>query len=83
MVATAAGGSSEIVIDGQTGLLVPIGDPAALGAAVRRLVLDPELRDRLGEAARAHVERMFGMDRFVQEFATLYESLVERNRAGR
>jgi glycosyltransferase involved in cell wall biosynthesis len=83
MVATAAGGSSEIVIDGQTGLLVPIGDPAALGAAVRRLVLDPELRDRLGEAARAHVERMFGMDRFVQEFATLYESLMERNRAGR
>ena len=83
MVATAAGGSSEIVIDGQTGLLVPIGDAAALGAAMRRLVLDPDLRDKLGTAARAHVERLFGMDRFVQEFATLYETLAASRHAGR
>jgi glycosyltransferase involved in cell wall biosynthesis len=83
IVATAAGGSPEIVIDGQTGLLVPIGDPAALGGAIRRLILDSNLRDRLGAAAREHVETSFGMDRFVGEFAALYEELAARKRARR
>jgi len=76
IVATAAGGSTEIVLDGQTGLLVPPGDRAALTGAVRRLVLDRDLRDRLGEAARTHVRTAFGMDRFVADFSGLYEELA-------
>lgn len=76
IVATAAGGSSEIVVDGETGLLVPVDDAPALATAIRRVVTDIEIRERLGAAARAHVTTSFGMDRFVAEFAELYESLA-------
>jgi glycosyltransferase involved in cell wall biosynthesis len=73
LVATAAGGSGEIVLDGRTGLLIPVEDRAALVRALYGLVSDPDLRDRLGLAAREHVLATFGMDRFVAEFAQLYE----------
>lgn len=76
MVATAAGGTAEVVIDGQTGLLCAVGDRDALTAALRRLASDTELRSVLGRGARAHVEATFGMDRFVSEFANLYETLA-------
>jgi glycosyltransferase involved in cell wall biosynthesis len=78
MVATAAGGTSEIVVDGQTGLLTPVGDREALTMAMRRLVVDAGLRTRLGSSARDHVTITFGMDRFVSEFADLYQSLAAK-----
>ena len=77
IVATAAGGTPEIVIDDVTGLLVPLADPPAFEAAVERLVRDPALRERLGAAARAYVQETFGMDRFIDETAALYEELAE------
>jgi glycosyltransferase involved in cell wall biosynthesis len=80
LVATAAGGSAEIVIDGQTGLLVPTDSAPDLAIALARLVGDPELRARLALAARQHVETAFGMDRFVAEFGALYEELVAMKR---
>jgi glycosyltransferase involved in cell wall biosynthesis len=83
IVATAAGGSGEIVLDGQTGLLVPAGDCVALVDALGRLVSDPGLRARLGNAAREHVTATFGMDRFVAEFAQLYEEMAASKHVGR
>lgn len=84
IVATDAGGSGEIVIDGETGLLVPIDDAGAMVAALRSVVDDADLRQRLGAAAREHTSRGFGMDRFVAEFADLYEGLaVARRLPGR
>ncbi len=77
IVATDAGGSAEIVLDGETGLLVPIHDVPALTSALRRVVEDRALRERLGVAARAHARNAFGIDRFVAEFAAVYESLAE------
>ena len=77
IVATAAGGTDEIVIDGKTGLLVPTNDRAALASAINRAVQDRGLRSALGRAAREHVATTFGMDRFVAEFAALYEELAE------
>jgi glycosyltransferase involved in cell wall biosynthesis len=76
MVATAAGGAPEIVLDGQTGLLVPIGDEPALTGAIERLVTDPALRDRLAAAAREDAARRFGMDRLIAETGALYASMV-------
>lgn len=55
VVATAVGGVPEVVRDGVEGLLVPVDDPDALGAALRRLRDDPRLRRRLGTAARERV----------------------------
>lgn len=77
IVATDAGGSGEIVIDGRTGLLVPIDDLDSLTGALRRATQDPDLRQRIGAAARLHVAEKFGMARFVREFAELYEELAE------
>lgn len=54
VVAHAIGGVPEAVIDGETGLLVPPGNTAALTAAFARLVSEPELRTRLGEGGRRH-----------------------------
>ena len=73
IVATAAGGSGEIVLDGRTGLLTPVADRTELVRALHILVSDPDLRERLGLAARQHVAATFSMDRFVAEFAQLYE----------
>lgn len=78
IVATDAGGTTEIVEDGRTGILVPIGDVDGIGDALVRLGLDPGLRAALGDRARDHVARAFGMDRFVSETAALYEELAIR-----
>jgi glycosyltransferase involved in cell wall biosynthesis len=55
VVAYAAGGPQEIVVDGETGILVPPGDHEALGRAALMLLADAERRDTMGEAARARV----------------------------
>jgi glycosyltransferase involved in cell wall biosynthesis len=65
VLATATGGVAEVVRDGENGLLVPPGDAAALGEAIRRYVGDEELRRRLRAAAAASVaeyapDRVFG-----------------------
>jgi len=59
VVACAVGGLLDLVVDGETGLLVEPGDVAALRAALERLLGDPELRLRLGDAARERVRRKF------------------------
>jgi glycosyltransferase involved in cell wall biosynthesis len=76
IVATAAGGTDEIVLDDVTGLLVPVDAPTALAAALARVIDDPALRTRLGEAAARHVAEAFAMDRMVDAFAALYGDLV-------
>jgi glycosyltransferase involved in cell wall biosynthesis len=60
VVATAVGAIPEIVADGETGLLVPPRDPAALAAACAALLDDPSRARRLGEAGRARVTERFG-----------------------
>lgn len=59
VVATRVSGLPELVEDGRNGLLVPPHDPAALADAIERLLADPALRRRLGEAARETVARHF------------------------
>lgn len=76
IVATAVGGTPEIVLDRVTGLLVPPDDADALSAGLRTMVGDPILRQRFGDAACAHVLTTFDMGRMVSEFASLYEDLV-------
>jgi glycosyltransferase involved in cell wall biosynthesis len=81
IVATDAGGTGEIVTDGETGILVPVGSVEGLTRGIRSLVQDEGLRARLGAAASSRTETAFGMDRFVREFGELYESLVDARRA--
>ncbi|MEM9746763.1 MAG: Gfo/Idh/MocA family oxidoreductase [Actinomycetota bacterium] len=58
-VSTDVAGIPEIVVDGETGSVVPVGDVDALEAALRRLVDDPDLRSRLGRAAHRHVSAQY------------------------
>ena len=56
VVATAVGGVPEVVRDGENGLLVPPGGPEELAAAMRRVLEEPGLRERLAAAAKPSVE---------------------------
>lgn len=76
VVATAAPGTTELVIDGQTGILVPVGDTRLLARAIRDIVRDPSLARRMGEAGRNRVETNFRVDTMVAQFADLYEQLA-------
>jgi glycosyltransferase involved in cell wall biosynthesis len=76
VVATAAPGTTEVVVDGQTGLLVPVHGPPKLAKAIRTLVDDPDLRQRLGEAGKARVEAEFSAGPMIERFVALYEELA-------
>jgi glycosyltransferase involved in cell wall biosynthesis/uncharacterized membrane protein len=78
VVATDVGGVSELVVDGETGLLVQPGDAAALAAAVERLLRDRELRREFGASARLRAERLFDAPRFREAHLRLYRRELER-----
>jgi colanic acid/amylovoran biosynthesis glycosyltransferase len=69
VLSTPVSAIPEIVVDGETGLLLPPDDPAALAAALERLLRDPGLRARLGRAGRARVVERFGMERGIDRIA--------------
>jgi colanic acid/amylovoran biosynthesis glycosyltransferase len=76
VVATTVGGLPDMVIDGETGLLVPPLDPPALRAAIDRLVADPELRQRLGAAARERISEICSWDRVIDATISSYEDAL-------
>jgi glycosyltransferase involved in cell wall biosynthesis len=76
VVAAAGGGLLELVSDGETGLLVPPRDATALRAAVERLLSDPELRQRLGSAARARARERFGWDAVIERTLDVYRRQI-------
>jgi glycosyltransferase involved in cell wall biosynthesis len=76
VVATAVGGTPEVVIDGETGLLVPPGDSAALAAAVTRCLRDPVALAAFGRAGRARVEAHFGEAAMLSRVEALLDRLV-------
>lgn len=65
VVTVAAGGAGEVVADGETGLVVEVGDERALGAALERLLADGDLRRRMSVAAVARMRAEFPPDRLV------------------
>ena len=76
VVATTVGGTPELVADGETGFLVPPRDPEALTTALRRVLDDPDLGRRLGEAGRARVAERFSADEQAQRILAIYDELV-------
>lgn len=66
VVATRCGGPEEIIVDGETGLLVPVKDPCALADAITRLLRDPKFSRRLGVRGRNHVGEYFGVDQYIE-----------------
>jgi glycosyltransferase involved in cell wall biosynthesis len=75
-VGSAVGGIPEVLVHGDTGLTVPPRDPAALAAAVCRVLEEPALRERLRERGRRHVEEKFTVDAMVDGNLALYRRLL-------
>jgi glycosyltransferase involved in cell wall biosynthesis len=72
------GGVPELVVDGETGLLVPPSDPPALAAALGRLAADPALRRTLGAASLARAEACFDLPGFRAAHLTEYRRLLSQ-----
>jgi len=75
VICGAAGGAAELIADGTDALAHPPGDDAALAERIAELVRDPELRARLGRAARITAERRFERSRLSEELIPLYQRL--------
>jgi glycosyltransferase involved in cell wall biosynthesis len=76
VVATALEGNPELVVDGQTGLLVPPREPAALAAAILRLLDDPASAQRMARAGRERVEAQFSLGAKLDATEALYRRLT-------
>lgn len=75
VVATAVGGTPELIEDGESGLLVPRHDPAALAGALARLLENRALAERLGAAARRRAETRFAPEDSVDRLLALYAAV--------
>ncbi len=78
IVATTAGGIPEVVVDGETGILVPPRDPEAMARAIVTLLTDDALRRRMGEAGLARVRERFSAERMVQDTLEVYGRVAGR-----
>lgn len=72
VVATAVGANPDLVVDGETGCLVPPDDPATLGRTLARLAADPAQRAAMGENGRRRIEQHFSVQRMVDDYNDLY-----------
>jgi glycosyltransferase involved in cell wall biosynthesis len=72
VVATAVGGTPEIIVDGESGRLVPLRDPVALAGAVLELLSDPARRRSIGQAGRSRVIAGFTLDRMLDAYFEAY-----------
>jgi len=78
VVATDTGGVAEVVVDGETGRLVPPGNPAAAAEAIVALADDAETRRRFAAAARSRVGDEFDSRRMVRDLEDLYDEVLAR-----
>jgi glycosyltransferase involved in cell wall biosynthesis len=81
VVASDGGAMSELLVDGETGFLVPPRDAAQLAARIEQLLDDAGLRLRMGQAGRRRVESAFLLERQVAKFVALYDALVPPGRS--
>jgi len=77
VVATAVGGTAEVVADGETGLLVPPRDPDALAEGMKILLQSRATRRKMGEAGAKRAREYFSIERMVREYEALYRRLCQ------
>lgn len=78
VVVSDAGGLPEVTLDGITGLVVPRENPQAAAEAIEKLVLNPELRMKMGKAGRKHVAETYGWDVCVETMVEVLESAIKK-----
>ena len=82
VIATQVGGIPELVVDGETGLLVPPNDAHRLASALRQVLDSESLRRRMGQAARRRVEKNFTLKRKLDQTEQLYRALLASDGIG-
>jgi glycosyltransferase involved in cell wall biosynthesis len=78
VVATAIAGTSEVIVDRKTGLLVPPNSPEKLANAILALIDDSKLRGEMGSNARKHVQKCYDWDIITSKIERVYQSLYTR-----
>lgn len=76
VIATRAGGVPEIVVEGETGLLISPKNPAELAKAMETLLNNPDKREVMGKKGRLRAEQLFSRERMTENIESLYESLI-------
>ena len=76
VVATQVGGADELVVEDETGLLVPAKNPEVLANAIERLMADTSLRVRMAEAGRRRATQVMALARMVREYVQVYQELA-------
>lgn len=79
VLATASGGASEMITEGMTGFVIPIGDVAAGMGALEKLLSSPSLRQVMGQAAQVRVQEVFSLAAFQQKLTTHLWQQLKRN----
>jgi glycosyltransferase involved in cell wall biosynthesis len=80
-VATSVGGNPEVVVDGETGFLVPPKDPQAMAEKILVLLRDPALAQKMGQAGRRRVEEHFSLERMVEEYEKVYGEVMTEHKS--
>ncbi len=78
VVATAVDGNTEIVLDGETGLLVPPAHPGKLADAMNLLLADELMAQKLGEKGRRVIAKSFSLEKSVREISSIYNSVLKQ-----
>ncbi len=76
VIATRAGGLPEVVADGETGYLLPVGDVDAMAERAIAILSDKTLHRRLGRAGRTRAEEEFNVNRVVSMYREFYERII-------
>jgi sugar transferase (PEP-CTERM/EpsH1 system associated) len=79
VIATRVGGNPELVVDGQTGLLVPAGNPVAMAGAIEAYLHNPSKLIEHGIAGRKRVEKHFSIDSMITGYMSLYDEVLIRS----
>lgn len=82
VVSTAVGSIPDVILDGQTGFVVPPRDADALAARIQSLLSDASLRTSMGKQGRAVVERSYSLDRMLDELERVYKNVLAGQRDG-
>lgn len=82
IAATAAGGNPEIILHGETGLLVPIGDSQSLADSIARLLAEPALASRFAEAGLTRATQEFSVQQYRRRLLSFYAEALEARNAG-
>ena len=81
VIATAVGGNPEVIVEGETGFLLPTRQPELFGAAMANLVAAPAKILALGQASKMRVEALFSVEKMVENTTGLYLDLLRHGRS--